>query len=257
MFGLRNIRGSCWINATLQGLYRIPDVQERFRNNEVDSNNTIETCLEEIWKSKGDDGLLPLFQCIKTVTMPAGEDIGDAHELLEYFCNHVPFLDKLMRFKIANTIKCNNNRCDYSEIRHDSLVEFSIVPSRPNQTITEAVVDATRPLLIPEWKCEKCGLKGCTKQFLLAGFPQVLVFHQTSVNTSVAYSAVLVVNNIKYALFAVICYNGSHWWTYGRDLPPGKPWHELNDRTVRTFPANQFPLADRTMRLLMYYRLNE
>ena len=257
MFGLRNHRGSCWINATLQGLFRIPDVQDRFKNDQADKSNVVETCLQEIWTSKGEDGLLPLFQCIKTVTMPAGEDIGDSHEFLEYLCDRVPFLDKLMRFKIANTIKCNNTHCTYSDIRHDSLVEFSIVPTRPSQSVSDTIVDAVRPVLIPEWKCEKCGMKGCTKQFLLAGFPQVFVFHQTSVNTSIEYSAVLVLNSVKYVLFAVICYNGSHWWTYGRDLPPGKPWYELNDRTARMYHSNQFPLADRTMRLLMYYRLNE
>jgi uncharacterized UBP type Zn finger protein len=30
MFGLKNTRGSCWVNATLQALFRIPQVQKRY-----------------------------------------------------------------------------------------------------------------------------------------------------------------------------------------------------------------------------------
>jgi ubiquitin C-terminal hydrolase len=256
MFGLRNHRGSCWINAMLQGLFRIPDLQDRFRNKQVDATNPIEVSMEEIWNTRGEDGLRPLFECIKTATMPAGEDIGDAHELLEFLCDKVPFLEKLMRFKVAHTIKCNNAKCTYKDTRNDTLLEFSIVPTRPDETVSNAIVHAVQPSIIMDWTCETCKQKGCTKQLLIASFPQVLIFHQTSVNTSVSYSAVLVVNSIKYALFAVVCFSGKHWWTYGRDLPPGKPWHELNDRTVQMFNSNHFPLDD-SMRLLMYYRLNE
>jgi uncharacterized UBP type Zn finger protein len=257
MFGLRNQRGSCWINATLQGLFRIPDVQQRYTNDEADDDNPIDVAIQEIWKTRGEDGLSDLYECVKTATMPAGEGIGDSHELLEYLCDKMPFLDKLMRFKVANTVKCSNPKCDYTYVRNDSMLEFSIVPSHPNQTLSETIVNAVKPFAIQDWTCEKCKHKGCTKQFLLGSFPQMLVFHQTSVDTSISYSAVLVVNKIKYALFAVVCFNGGHWWTYGRDLPPGNPWYELNDKHVQSFDPTHFPLVGRTLRLLMYYRINE
>ena len=255
MFGLRNQRGSCWVNAMLQGVFRIPDVQSRYSSDQADDNNAVEMSLQEIWTTRGQDGLTDFYQVVKTGTMPAGEGVGDSHELLEFLCDKVPFLDKLMRFKIAHIVRCKH--CSYSHTHLDSLLEFSIVPSPENQSVTDAIVRAVTPFEIPDWKCDTCREKGCTKQFLMGHFPQVLVFHQTSVNTSVTYSAILVVNKIKYALFAVVCFNGGHWWTYGRDLPPGKPWHELNDTHVRSFDPTHFPLADRSMRLLMYYRLNE
>jgi hypothetical protein len=78
----------------------------------------------------------------------------------------------------------------------------------------------------------------------------------TSIQTTTTYSAQLVLNNHKYALFAVICFNGGHWYTFGRDLPPGQPWYELNDTHVKSYDPKAFPLVD-TMRLLMYYRVNE
>ena len=254
-FGLRNKNGSCWINAALQAVFRIPDLQERFNEGDEDSNNTVETCLAEIWGSKGDEGLKAFYECVKVSPhMPAGEDIGDSHELIAFLCDKVPFLDKLMRFKVANTIRCVN--CGHTETKPDTMNEFSIAPSTKKQTVSDAIAEAVRPLSIPDWKCDKCEKRGCQKQLLLAEFPQVLVFHQTSINTTAAYTPLLVLNKHKYALFSVVCFTGGHWFTWGRDLPPGQPWYRLDDGHVQRFDPKAFPLAD-NMRLLMYYRINE
>jgi len=255
MFGLRNKNGSCWINAALQAVFRIPDLQRRVNENEEDTNNTVETCLAEIWASKGDEGLKAFYECVKiSPHMPAGEDIGDSHELIEFLMDKVPFLDKLMRFRVANVIKCNN--CAHQETKPDTLTEFSIAPSQKKQTVSDAIGEAVKPLSIPDWKCDKCGKQGCTKQLLLAEFPQVLMFHQTSIGTSAAYTPILVLNKIRYALMSVVCFTGGHWFTWGRNLPPGQPWYRLDDGHIQSHTANFFPLAD-NMRLLMYYRLNE
>lgn len=251
-FGLRNQRGSCWVNAALQSIFRVPDVQQRFHEEKHDKSNPVEVCLYQIWSSSGQEGLKDFYSVVNTTLMPAGEGIGDSHELLEFLCDKVPFLDKLFRFKVANNLACSN--CEYRDTHRESMVEFPIVPSRPKQSASEAIVDACRPVTIEDWKCEKCSKKGCTKQFLMASFPQILTFHVTSMDSTVTYSSILTLNKINYALFAVICFDGGHWWTYGRDLPPGKPWVCYNDMNVRTHGANQFPLHD-NMRLLMYYRL--
>lgn len=254
MFGLRNQRGSCWINAALQGVFRIPELQKRFANNEEDTRNAVEVCLGEIYGSKGDEGLRDFYDCVKTKTMPAGEDIGDSNELLEFLCDKVPFLDKMMRFRVAHTIKCNN--CDYTDTRNDTVIEFDIAPSRPKMSVSDAIVETVKPFSVDGWKCEKCSKNGCTKQLLLGSFPDILTFHLTSMDTSVTYSSQIILNGNTYALLAVICYDGSHWNTYGRDMPPGQPWYLFNDQHVRSFDPKHFPLTD-TMRLLMYYRIKE
>lgn len=255
MFGLRNKRGSCWINAALQAVFRIPELQHRFKEGEEDDKNPVEMCLSEIYGSKGDEGLMAFYDCVKVSPhMPAGEGIGDSHELIEFICDKVPFIDKLTRFKVANVIKCDH--CAYTESKPDTMNEFSIAPSTKKQTVSDAITEAVKPLAIPDWKCEKCGNKGCRKQLLLAEFPQILMFHQTSMDTTATYTPVLVVNKIKYALFSVVCYTGSHWFTWGRNLPPGQPWYKLDDLHVQSFDAKAYPLAD-NMRLLMYYRINE
>lgn len=253
-FGLRNQRGSCWVNAALQSIFRIPDIQTRYTEDKADPNSPVEMCLQEIWASEGDEGLRPLFDCIKTATMPAGDGIGDSHELLEFLCDKVPFLDKLFRFKVANNITCLN--CKNVETKTDSLIEFSITPSTRGQSVSDAIVEAVTPVEISDWLCGKCKKRGCTKQLLLGSFPSVLTFHMTSLNTSVKYSPILSVNKIKYALCAVVCFNGAHWWTYGRNMPPGQPWIEFDDTQVSRHDPQHFPLSEQ-MRLLMYYRLNE
>ena len=253
-FGLRNKNGSCWINAALQAVFRIPDLQTRFNENEEDDANPVEVCLSEIWASKGDEGLKPFYECVKTSTMPAGEGIGDSHELIEFLCDKVSFLDKLLRFRVVQVVSCDN--CDFKETRQDTMNEFSITPSSRKQTVSDAIAEAVRPMSIPDWTCESCKKKGCHKQLLLRDFPQVMMFHQTSLDTSATYTPVLIVNKIRYALLAVVCFTGGHWFTWGRNLPPGQPWYRLDDEHVQSNSANFMP-QDGRMRLLMYYRINE
>ena len=93
MFGLRNKNGSCWINAALQAVFRIPELQTRFSEGEEDNKNPVETTLAEIWGSKGDEGLRDFYESVRTTHMPAGEGIGDSHELIEFLCDRIPFLD--------------------------------------------------------------------------------------------------------------------------------------------------------------------
>jgi len=253
-FGLRNQRGSCWVNATLQALFRLPEVQDRYENDKADENNPVDLCLQEIWCSRGDEGLKGLYECVKTALMPAGEGIGDSHELLEFLCDKLPFLDKLCRFKMSHQVKCSN--CDYSDLRTDSLIEFSVTPMAKKQGLISCIGQSVQPVSIPDWTCEKCKGKGCTKQLLMATFPDVFVFHCTTLNTSVSYSPLLNINANRYALSSVVCFNGGHWWAYGRPQPPGSSWVEFDDQRVQDHGPNNFPLSD-TMRLLFYYRLKE
>jgi ubiquitin C-terminal hydrolase len=253
-FGLRNQRGSCWVNATLQALFRLPEVQDRYENDNADENNPVDLSLQEIWCSRGDEGLKALYECVKTALMPAGEGIGDSHELLEFLCDKLPFLDKLCRFKMSHQVKCSN--CDYSDLRTDSLIEFSVTPTAKKQGLISCIGQSVQPVSIPDWTCEKCKGKGCTKQLLMATFPDVFVFHCTTLNTSVSYSPLLNINANRYALSSVVCFNGGHWWAYGRPQPPGSSWVEFDDQRVQDHGPNNFPLSD-TMRLLFYYRLKE
>lgn len=240
------------MNACLQSLFRIPDVQARYTSGTFEKGNLVDECLCKIWLTKGEDGLKQFFEVVRTHTMPAGQGIGDSHELLQYLCDKLPYLDKLMRFKIADSIVCKN--CGHKEVKEDSVTEFSIATEKKNVPLTECIAEVVKPIDIPEWKCDKCNQLGCTKQQLIGSFPKVMMFHLIPLDGWVEYSSILGLNKNQYALCSVACYNGAHWWAYGRNMPPGTSWYTFDDTRVTEHGAKQFPISTK-MRLLIYYRL--
>jgi ubiquitin C-terminal hydrolase len=252
MFGLQNFRGSCWVNTAIQAILRIPEVQQRYANKNFEKINLIDECLHKIWTSEGEEGLREFFDSVRTETMPAGNGIGDTHELLNYLCDKLPFLDELMRFKIADSIQCIH--CQAKELKEDSVVEFSLSASERNRPMVECISEAVAEHTIEEWKCEKCQKNGCKKQQLIGSFPKVMMFHMIPTNGSIDYSSILSLNKKQYALISVCCFNGGHWWGYGRNMPPGSSWFTLNDKQVHEHGPKQFPISNK-MRLLIYYRL--
>jgi len=252
MFGLKNFSGSCWVNTCLQGIFRIPEVQERYNNGSFDKDNVIDESLSKIWKSKGEDGLKDFFSAVRTCVMPAGDGIGDTHELNVYLCDKMPFLDELMRFKIADSVTCIN--CGDKQLKEDSVVEFSISSEERNKPMIDCITEAVKEHILEDWNCEKCNKKGCKKQQLIGSFPKVMVFHVVSNNGSIDYSSILALNKRQYALISVSCFSGGHWWGYGRNIPPGSSWYTLNDRQVQEHGPKQFPVSNK-MKILIYYRL--
>lgn len=254
MFGLQNFSGSCWVNACLQAIFRFPTVQHRYDNNLADKENPIDVALETIWVSKGKLGLKDFFHSVRTATMPAGQDIGDSHELLQYLCDKLPFLDELCRFRVANTVECVN--CKHKDIHEDSVIEYSLSSDGKHIPISECIMATVVPNTILDWTCDKCSKRGCIKQYLIGTFPKVMTFHMVSPNATVDYSSILILNSKRYALMSVICYSGSHWWTRGRNMPPGSSWFTFDDQTVTDHGAKQFPVSN-MMRILIYYRLED
>jgi len=252
MFGLQNFRGSCWVNACLQAVFRIPEVQDRYINTKHDASNMLDEALYKIWSSKGELGLKEFFNAVKMETLPAGRDIGDSHELLMYLCDKLPFLDEICRFKVADSITCKS--CQKRDLKEDSVTEYSLTSGGPRVPISECIMNTVTPYDIDDWKCESCSQKGCVKQQLIGSFPKVMIFHNISTQASIDYSSVLSLNKKPYALISVACYNGSHWWSYGRNMPPGSSWYTLDDTNVSEHGPKQFPLSG-SMRLLIYYRL--
>jgi ubiquitin C-terminal hydrolase len=255
MFGLQNHSGSCWVNAALQALFRFPDIQKRYSENTFDKGNAIDQCLMKLWNSKGTAGLSEFHEAVRTDVMPAGLNVGDSHELLTYLCDKLPFLDKLCRFKIAHSIECSH--CKNKTTTRDSVIEFSLDSVEgQNVPLTTCITKTVEPYNVDEWECEKCKKRGGIRQQLIGTFPDYMMFHMPLVNTTVDYSSILILNGNKYGLLSVVCYNGAHWWTYGRNMPPGSSWFVLDDTNVIEHGPKQFPVSS-AMRVLIYYRLEE
>jgi ubiquitin C-terminal hydrolase len=255
MFGLHNHRGSCWVNAALQAVFRIPDVQTRYNQNVFDKASLVDQCMCTIWKTRGEHGLRDFFEAVRTDTMPAGMDIGDSHELIQYLCDKLPLLDELCRFKVAYSIECN--ACKKKSITYDSVIEFTLDSVNGTHVpLSSCIKQTTDPYIINEWECESCHKKGGMRQQLIGSFPRCMVFHAPLANTTIDYSSIVVLNKQTYALASIVCFNGGHWWAYGRDMPPGSAWHTLNDTHVTEHTSKQFPVSPH-MRMLFYYRLDE
>jgi ubiquitin C-terminal hydrolase len=264
MFGLKNYRGSCWVNACLQGIFMIPEVRKRYMTNAHDEENLIDKCLSIIFKSKGEDGLKQLFEVVKAKHINPGNDIGDSHELLMFLCDKLPFLDELCRFKVGNSMHCK--KCNKTEITESSVSEYSLTDVKNGEMLTETILRSVQPFQNDEWRCsltadpsddevvEVCKGTSGTTQLLIGSYPKVMIFHIFPVNLTINYSSILILNKKEYALTSVICYNGSHWWTYGRDMPPGTDWYILDDLRVVKHGPKQFPVSS-NMRILIYYRL--
>ncbi len=255
MFGLQNFRGSCWVNACLQAVYRFPEVQNRYNSGTYDHSNKIDEALFKIFKSNGKEGLKDFFDSVRTESMPAGQDIGDSHELFQYLCEKLSFLDNVCRFKIANVIQCSN--CENKSITEDSVIEYDILSPGKFEPLANCIANTVQPVAIGDWKCEKCGNQGCTKQQLIGSFPKAIMFHMKSpTDSSVNYSSVLVLNKKKYVLMSIVCFTGGHWLTHGRSMPPGSSWCTFDDQTVIDHGPKQFPVSNK-MRILIYYRLED
>jgi hypothetical protein len=252
MFGLNNFRGSCWVNTCLQSIFRIPELQQRYNSETFQAENPTDESLSKIWKSKGEDGLKQLFDTVRTEHMPAGNGIGDAHELLQYLCDKLPFLDFLMRHKVADSIECIH--CHTKEIKEDSVLEFTISSEEKSKPISECIAETVKEHILEDWKCEKCNNKGCKKQQLIGSFPKVMVFHMIPTTGSIEYPSILALNGNQYALLSLCCYDNVHWWAYGRNMPPGSSWFSLNDKHIQEHGPKQFPISNK-MRVLIYYRL--
>lgn len=55
MFGLKNTNGSCWVNATLQALFRIPQLQARYDG--LHAEDGVDSALQRVYVSQGGRGL--------------------------------------------------------------------------------------------------------------------------------------------------------------------------------------------------------
>ena len=243
MFGLRNFRGSCWVNACLQGVFRVPETQKRY---ESEQENSTDSALQKIWSTKGESGLEDFFETVKVARLPAGQNVGDSHELMHYLCDKLPWLDELCRFKVAERITCSS--CKKADLKEDTTIEMTLYCERPGSSLSDAIRNMVQPVQISDWKCESCKETGCTKQFLIGSFPKLMMMYVA--NAPIRYGSTLRVNSNTYGLLAVTSYSGSHWWSYGKE---GEAWHMLDD--TRVMPHG-FPLAN-TARMLLYYRLDE
>jgi ubiquitin C-terminal hydrolase len=256
MFGLKNYGGSCWLNACLQAILRIPDIKQRYDTLE-EPLNSVDKSLHKLWKSGGQEGLKELFDSIRETNtsqsgnpayeMFAGENIGDSNEAFIYFCDKLPFLDSLCRYTFVEKISCP---CGFQQERQDSHIQFELYPLEKNLQITTCISNVVKPEILDSWKCDKCSERGkAQKQIIIKSFPQIFTF---KLSAGVIFAHTLIINSNKYQLKSIVSFNGGHWWSYTKN----ESWILFDDTNVRQLRPNENP-SSTTIKMLIYYRVNE
>lgn len=249
MFGLHNYSGSCWVNACLQGLFRIPELQKVF-SSDNESSNKIENALKKVYNSKGQEGLPEFFKVIDHKDLLAGRTIGDSHELLIYLLDKMPWLENLCKIQVADKIKCTE--CSYESFKEDTKIELSLFPQEEKTNIVQCISDQIQEEILEGSKCEKCS-KSLNKQLLFKKLPKILIMHvYNHPSKKTDYSSSLTINGNKYILLSAICFNGGHWNCLGRNIE-NSLWYVLDDTNLREFKENEFPVSS-LMRVLIYYQ---
>jgi ubiquitin C-terminal hydrolase len=259
MFGLRNYGGSCWLNACLQTVLRIPEIKERYSTIDPEMTiNSVDKSLSRIWKTSGQEGLKELFDAISesntsesgskpAYEMLAGKSIGDSNEAFVYLCDKLPFLDLLCRYNFVEKLECS---CGFQQERPDSHIQFQLYPSK-SMPLTDCILDVVKKETLDSWKCDKCSQRGqATKEIVMKTFPKVLTFKLFS-EQGVVYPTNLMINSHKYQICGITSFNGAHWWAFARD----SSWTLYDDTTVRQLRRNEVP-AGQNAKMLIYYRIN-
>jgi len=259
MFGLRNYGGSCWLNACLQSVLRLPEIRERYSNLDPENTiNAVDKSLLKICKTGGQEGLKELFDAISesntsesgskpAYEMLAGKNIGDSNEAFVYLCDKLPFLDSLCRYNFVEKIECS---CGFEQERPDSHVQFQVYPSKPSSLI-QCISDVVKKESLDSWKCDKCSQRGnATKQIVMKTFPNFFAF-KFVLDQPIVYSNNLIINSHKYQLCSVTSFNGGHWWAYSKD----STWVMYDDTRIHKLKLNESPSPKNT-KMIIYYRIN-
>jgi ubiquitin C-terminal hydrolase len=256
MFGLKNYGGSCWLNACLQSILRIPEITSRY-STELETINSVDKSLYTISKTQGQDGLKDLFNAISETNssvsgskpayeMLAGKSVGDTNEAFIYLCDKLSFLDTLCRYTIVEKIEC---KCGFEQEKNDSHIQFEIYPIK-DSTLTSCITQVVSPEVLDSWKCDKCSERGqATKRMIMKTFPTCLVFKIFSEDNSVVTPQNLVINSNKYELASISCWNGGHWWAYSKL----DTWALYDDTRVHELKKEEIP-SSRQAKMLIYYR---
>jgi hypothetical protein len=126
--------------------------------------NPVDSALHTIWSQKG-EGLAQFFDAVRTDMMPAGQGIGDSHELFVLLMRQTTISTINIRFKIADSIECKS--CKKRQVKEDNVTEFSLSSTGPRVPISDCIMATVKPHDIADWTCESCKSKGCTKQQLI------------------------------------------------------------------------------------------
>lgn len=173
---------------------------------------------------------------------------------------------------IYNNISCTN--CEFKENVFEPCNSISITIPEQQSTLTECLEQYFTPNSVCSWTCEKCEMKGCTKNCTLWSLPNYVIIHLKrftndgrKLNTKIDFTLDDLnltpfvcpekqdSNNYIYTLYAVNYHSGNvdsgHYWSACKNLDNN--WYLFNDGNTSKY-HNTIDIVTKDAYILFYYR---
>jgi len=181
--GLRNTRNTCFLNATIQCLGAIDEVNQihSLTDMPTTTQDKLLTCVRELQNLGTAYIPTPLIQQIPHLIRYRKGDPADAHELLIALINDISEpISQIFQGQMASTVQCS--RCNKTTIKTDNTQDISLhIQTDSSTSLEEKLYNFFQPETLEgenAYWCDTCQ-KSCraTKTLSYTRTPTMLIVH--------------------------------------------------------------------------------